>query len=114
MDEAVFVRIGVEGGKVLLMFSEDVQGMTPANLSRWAIDPPECLQISEAMATNAFTADTQLKPVGPALKATLVENHRMKLTQRYVRMLASMRSDINVSDGKIAQELVDAALKEIF
>ena len=112
--DAVYVRLGADAGRVLLMFSKDVGGVTPAHISHWAIDPKECLQISEAMATAAFEADTSIKPVGPALKATLVENHRMKLTQRFALMLATMRQDKLLTNGQIAQRLIDAALQEIF
>ena len=112
--DPVYVRLGADDGQVRLMFSKDVGGLQPANISQWVIDPKECLQISEAMATAAFEADTSIKPVGPALKATLVENHRMKLTQRFSLMLATMRQDKMVSNGQIAQRLVDAALQEVF
>ena len=113
-NDPVYVRLGADDGQVVLIFSEDVGGQKPVTISHWVIDPMECLQISEAMATAAFEADTSIKPVGPALKATLVENHRMKLTQRFSLMLATMRQDKLMTDGQIAQRLVDAALQEIF
>ena len=114
MDEPVYVRLGAEDGQVLLMFTEDPEGSKPANISQWRIDPRECLAISEAMATSAFEADTTLKPVGPALKASLIENHRMKLTQRVALMMGTLREDKLVTNGRIAQAVVDAAIQEIF
>ena len=109
-----YVRVGVEEGKVLVLFTKDPEGSKPANLSQWRIDPAECLEIVNAMADAAFEADTNIKPVGPALKASLVEQHRMKLTARFALMLTAMRQDRLKSDGEVAKNLVDAALSEIF
>ena len=113
-DQPVYVRLGAEDGQVVLIFTADAEGLKPSNICRWVIDPRECLEISEEMATAAFEADTSIKPVGPALKATMVENHRMKLTARFALMLSTLREDKSLSSGTVAQRLVDAALKEIF
>jgi hypothetical protein len=113
-DAPSYCTIGVEKGQVLLLFSKDPSGTRPSNISTWRLDPRECLEITEAMATAAFEARDGVKPVGPALKATLVEQHRMKLTQRFSVMLATLRPDKLKSDGNVAQALVEAALKEIF
>ena len=110
----VYVRLGADKGQVLLMFTKDPEGSQPANISQWRIDPKECLEICEAMATSAFEADTALTPVGDALKSTLVEILRLMLTQRFALMVGTMRGDRMVTDGRIAQALVDAALQEIF
>ena len=114
MDAPVYVSVGIEGKKVLVLFSEDFDMKRPANMSRWLIDPEQCMSITQALADAAFEADTSIKPVGPALKATLVEQHRMKLTARFALMLTTLRHDPEKSDGQIAQSLVDAALSEIF
>ena len=113
-NDPVYVRVGVEDKQVLLLFTYDPEGGRPAAISQWRIDGKECLQISEAMAAAAFEADTGLAPVGPTLKASLVENHRMKLTHRFALMLGTLREDKTKSDGQIAQALVEAALKEVF
>ena len=110
----IYVRIGIEDKQVLLLFTKDPEGGIPANTSKWVLDPAQCLEITQAMADAAFEADTDLKPVGPALKATLVENHRMKLTQRLSLMLGTMRGDKLKTDGQIAQALVEECLREIF
>lgn len=112
--DPVYVSVGVEDKKVILLFSEDVDQTRPAHLSRWRIDPEQCMSITQAMADAAFQADTSIKPVGPTLKATLVEQHRMKLTARFALMLNTLRHNPEKSDGQIAQSLVDAALSEIF
>ena len=111
---AVYVRVGDEEGQVVVLFSKDPEGSTPANISQWRTDPTECLEIVAAMADAAFRADSGIKPVGPALKASLIEQHRMKLTQRFSLMLTTMRQDKLMSNGQIAQRLVDAALQEVF
>lgn len=110
----VYVRVGDENGQVVVLFTKDPEGSFPSNISQWRTDPAECLEIVAAMADAAFRAGEGMKPVGPALKATLVEQHRMKLTQRFALMLSTMRGDKLVSNGQIAQRMVDAALQEIF
>lgn len=112
-DTSVYVRVGIEDGQVMLLFTKDPEGGIPANISKWRSDPKECLDITEAMAAAAFEADGGLKPVGPALKANLIEQHRIKLTHRFALMLNTMHP-LRMSDGEIAQKLVDAALQEIF
>ena len=110
----VYVRLGADGKTVKLLFTRDPEGSKPANISQWVLDPKECLVISEAMATAAFEADTTMKPVGPALKASIIEGHRMKLTQRVAIMLGSLRGDKLKTDGRVAQDIIEVCLKEIF
>lgn len=112
--EGVFVHVGNDGGKVVLLFSSDPQGNHPVEINRWYVDPAEAIPITEAIARHAFEADTSLKPVGDSLKASLVERHRMTLTQRLSVMLNSMRDDKSITNGKLAQNMVDAMLKEVF
>lgn len=114
MSDAVFVKIGHEGGKVQLLFSRSHEFLDPARIDQWTLDPTECLEICEAMATTAFEARDGVKPVTGALKAELVERHRMKLTQRVAMMMGTLRHDKTKSDGRIAQDVVEACLKEVF
>lgn len=114
MSDGVYAAIGTEGKQVVIAFSQDAGCSTPANISRWIMDAEQCISITQAMADAAFQADTSIKPVGPTLKATLVEQHRMKLTARFALMLNTLRHNPERSDGQIAQSLVDAALSEIF
>lgn len=113
-NQPVYVRIGVEEKQVMLLFCKDPEGSIPSNISKWMVDPAQCLEISEGMATAAFEADTSLRPVGPALKATLMENHRIKLTARVALMLTTLRGDKLKTDGMVARDIVDAMLKEVF
>lgn len=77
-------------------------------------DPQNCLDVSEAMAAAAFEAREGVKPVGDALKAELVERHRIRLTQRVAVMLNSLREDRTKSNGHVAKAVVDAMLREVF
>ena len=114
LTDGVYVRVGEDDKKVLLLFTRDPEGSTPANISQWRVDPEDCLPIAESMVKHAFSIDSGLTPVGPALKAGLIEQHRVKLTQRFTLMLGSVRGDKLKSDGEVARDLVDAALREIF
>ena len=110
----VYVRVGVDAEQVLLMFSSDPVGGEPAEISQWRIDPAQCLDIIEAMARSAFEADNKLKPVGDVAKSQIIEKTRMKLTSRFAVMLSTLRPDKMKSDGQVAQDLVDVALKEVY
>lgn len=113
-NNAVYVRVMSDGGRVVILFAEDVDGSKPAAISHWEIDPPQCMMIVEAMARSAFEADTSLKPVGDSAKAGMVEQYRMTLTQRVALMLGTLRQDKMKTDGEVAQAVVEVCLKEIF
>jgi len=76
--------------------------------------PENAIAIARAITDNAFVARDGVKPLGDTLKSELIEQHRIKLTQRFTLMLASLRLNKNKSDGQVALALVEAALKEIF
>ena len=77
-------------------------------------EPNNALEVAMRMSDLAFHADTSMKPVGDTLKAEIVERHRMTLTNRVSLMLNSLREDKKKSNGQVAQEVVDACLKEVF
>ena len=106
--------IGAEKGKVKLLFSKSMTSLEPANITEWNIDAVNAGPIAESIAAAAFEADASLKPVGPALKATIVDRHRMKLTQRFALVLNSERANKLKSNGILARDLVDIALAEVF
>ena len=112
-DDGVWARVGVDNGQVMVLFSGDYEGKNPTEVSSWRMDPKQALAICEAIATTAFYADSGLKPVGPASVAMITESKRMLLTQRFSLVLGTVRADKLVSDGKLAQDLVDIALKEV-
>lgn len=102
----VQVAVRSEGGKVILKFDSDINYLE--------MEPENCLLITEAMATAAFEARDGMKPVGPALKAEIVERHRMTLTQRVALMLNTLRDDRTKSNGQVARDIVDVMLAEVF
>jgi len=105
-DGNIEMIIAPEDGQVVMRFKEPVEFVV--------FDPQNMIDIATALTDAAFEARDGLKPVGDTLKAELIERHRMTLTHRFSRMIATMREDKKVSTGKLAQELVDASLKEIF
>lgn len=113
-DLGVYVRIGVDSGRVLLMFGGDPDCDQPRAITHWHIDPAQCLDIVEGMARAAFEADSSLRPVGDAAKAALVDQHRAKLIARCTLMMSSLRHDALKSDADCARDLVDTCLREIF
>ena len=102
----VSIAVKNEGGNVILKFDRDVNYVE--------IEPQNCLDIVEAMSAAAFEARDGIKPVGPALKASLIEAHRDKLVPRITLMLAAMREDKKKTDGQVALQLVDVIFSEIF
>lgn len=102
----VSIAVKHERGLVILKLDRDVNYIE--------IEPQNCLDIVEAMSAAAFEARDGIKPVGPALKASLIEKHRDKLVPRITLMLAALREDKKRSDGYIALQIVDAIFSEIF
>ena len=98
--------VGHEDGKVFVRFKRPMELVV--------FDPQNCIDVARCMTDNAFEARDGVKPVGDTLKAELVERHRMTLTARVALMLGGLREDKNVSNGKVAQDIVEACLKEIF
>lgn len=104
-------------GEVHLLFSEEdsqTKQMRPAYTANFLMTAQQGLQLAGLLADLAFEADTSLKPVGPALKAELVERHRIKLTKRIEVVMNSTREKRKVSNRQLAQQLVEIALKEVF
>lgn len=103
-------------GQVHLLFSEKNQTgePVPAYTANFLMSAADALRFSVLLADLAFEQDTSLKPAGPALKAELVDRHRKKLTDRFALMLNSLRERKTVPNRKLARDLVDTALTDIF
>lgn len=114
MNDPVFVAVGRDEGRVHILFAKDPECTQPMSVDRWVLDAEECLQIAEAMAQAAFESRDNVKPVGEALKAEIVERHRMLLTHRVSLMLNTLRDDKTKGNGTIAKQIVDACLSEVF
>jgi hypothetical protein len=102
--------------EIHLLFSEKHQDgkLVPAFTSNFLMSAGEAVRFAGLTADLAYEADTGLKPAGTGLKAALVERARIKLATRVALMLRSMREDKTISHQKIAQEVVDACLKEVY
>lgn len=105
-DKGVEMVVGQEKGHVILKLKE------PVDLIEF--EPQNAIDVAMAMTDAAFECRDGVKPAGETLKAELIERHRVTLTNRFTMMINTMRMDIKRPDGKMAQELVEAALKEIF
>ena len=103
---SVEMVIGIDDGMVYQRFKHPMQVVL--------YEPKNLLEICEALAKAAFEARDGIKPLGDTLKAELVERHRMILTQRIALMMNSMREDKKISNGKLAQEIADVMLREVF
>lgn len=104
-------------GKVMLLFSrrhEASGDLVPEKTDHYMVDPQGALMIAECLSTMAFEADTGLKPVGVALKASLVKQHREKLEPRMAVMLNSMRENRVISNKNLARQMIDTIFSEIF
>lgn len=97
--------VTVDEGKVIQRFRRPMAFIV--------YEPQNCLDVCEAMVAAAYEAKGE-KPVGPALKASLVEAHRNKLVPRITLMLANLRQDKLKTDGYIALQIVDTVFSEIF
>ena len=102
----VSIAVKHEAGLVVLKFDRDVDYIE--------IEPQNALDIVEAISAAAFEARDGMKPLGPALKASLIERHRDVLIPRVSLMLGSMREDKLKSNGDIALRVIDSVFSEIF
>jgi hypothetical protein len=102
---SIEMAIGLEQGKIHIEFFEPQKFVD--------LDPENAVAIACHITDLAFEANTGLKPVGDTLKAELIERHRMTLTTRLAHILGTLRRS-EMTDGKLAQTLVERVLQEIF
>ena len=100
------MHLGIEKGKVIMRFESPQEYIV--------FDPINIQMIALRLTDLAFEADTGLKPVGDTLKADLIQRHRETLTSRLNLILNSQRENKVLSNGKLAMQLVDVCLSEIF
>lgn len=99
-----------------LLFSEQNQvgERVPAYTANFLLSAGDALMFSTLLADLAFEAETSLKPAGPAIKAELMERHRVKLVDRLAVVLNSTRERKTVNNRQLAKNMVDICLSEIF
>lgn len=102
--------------EIHMLFSEENEKkeLVPAFTSNFLMSPHDAVMFAGLTADLAYEIETGLKAAGAGLKAALIERARVKLTARVALMLRSMREDKTISHAKIAQEVVDACLKEVY
>ena len=69
---------------------------------------------SMAVVDGVYELHGDIKPAGGAIKAELIERHRVKLTQRVGMVLNSTREKKTTSNRGLAKQLVDIMLSEVF
>lgn len=101
---------------VLLLFSRtlDDGASTPAMTDNMRMDPETALVAAQCLTDMAFEADASIKPVGLALKASLVEKHRTVLIPRIASMLNSLREMKTVTNEQLAVQIMDRFCSEVF
>lgn len=101
-------------GKVMILFSRFDDGeLKSAVTDNLMLDPPAAIAAAEMLTAMAFEMDTNLKPVGETLKATLVEKHRERLLPLLASVVRSM-IDQKKSPGQIAVACLDEMCGEVF
>lgn len=63
---------------------------------------------------HVYEVHGDLKPVNGALRHELIERHRKTLNNRIALMLNSTRENKQVSNRKLAQQIVDVVCGEVF
>lgn len=113
----ILTQVVQREGKVVLLFSrrhESSGAMVPEKTDHFMTDPQGALAMAECLSAMAFEADTNLKPVGETLKASLVQRHREVLAPRLALMLNSQRENRTISNAQLARQMLDAFCSEVF
>ena len=103
MSGSTEVAVGEENNRVILKF--------PNPVSFVAFDPNNARQVGEAMAKVAYHIDTGLQ--APDGRSALSEELRMRLVTRATHIIRNL-TDKKMLPGKIANEVVDSILSEIY
>ena len=102
---------------VVLLFSrvpDDSGTPVPAMTDNMLLTPETALVAAQCMTDMAFEADASIKPIGPALKASMVEKHRSVLIPRIASMMNSLRENKLVSNDQLAVQIMDRVCSEVF
>lgn len=102
---------------VVLLFSRipsDSTTPVPAFTDNMRMDPETAMLAAQMITDMAFEADESIKPVGNALKASLVEKHRSVLIPRITTMLGSLREKKTLTNEQLAVQIMDRFCSEVF
>ncbi len=100
------IAVGVFQNKVVLKFPRAVEFVE--------IDQQNCLDIAEAMAACAMELKGEVPKAGQALKKELFDRYREKLINRVTIMFNSRREQKKIANRKLATEVVEVCLREVF
>ncbi len=100
---ATQVAVGEENGRVILRFPKAVEFA--------AFDPENARQVGEAMARAAYHLHTGRD--APAGRSALSAELRMRLVTRATHIIRNL-SDKKMLPGRIASEVIDSILSEIY
>lgn len=103
--------------QVWLLFNEEdreTKQKRPAHTANFILSASDALTLSTLIADLAFEAESGLKSAGGALKAELVERHRVKLVDRLSVVFNSMREKRTTSNRQLAKQVVDICMGEVF
>ena len=98
--------VDMQDGKVILHFEKPMKDVI--------FDPENCINVACAMTDAAFECRDGVKPASDTLKAELIERHKRTLINRLELVMRSKREEKLLSHRKLAQELVEICLNEVF
>lgn len=112
----ISMQVLARDGSIHLLFSEPNQAgdPVPAYTANFLMSASDALMFSTLVADLAFEAETGLKAAAPALKAELMERHRVKLIDRLNVVLNSTREKKTTSNRNLAKQVVEICMSEIF
>jgi hypothetical protein len=110
------MQVTARDGQIHLLFNEKNQAgeRVPAYTPNFLMSASDALAFSTLLADLAFEAETGLKAAGPAVKAELIERHRVKLVDRLTVVLNSVREKKTTTNRGLAKQAVDIVLAEVF
>jgi len=117
MNENIDMQVVARDRAVTLLFSrrpDDNGDPAPAAVDHMTMDPETALLAAQMITDLAFEADSSIKPVGPALKANLIEKHRAVLIPRITTVMNSLRTKRTVTNQQLAVQLMDIVCSEVF
>lgn len=111
------MQIVARDRQVWLLFNEkDLQTKEtkPAYTPNFILSASDALVMSTLIADLAYEAEAGMKAAGGALKAELIERHRVKLVDRLTVVFNSAREKKTTSNRGLAKQVVDICMGEVF
>ena len=111
------MQIVARDKSVVMLFSrknDDGGDLVPAMTDNMVLDPATAMVCAQTLVDMAFEADSSIKPIGPALKASMIEKHRSVLIPRIASMMNTLRENKLVSNDQLAVQIMDRVCAEVF